>query len=60
MKKYYYNVYISGWKKIEVVADTEEEAYNKAEEIMKRRTNVHLLDESVVEADYDYEEEIKE
>ena len=60
MKKYYYNVYISGWKKIEVVADTEEEAYNKAEEIMKRITNVHLLDESAVEAEYNYEEEVKE
>ena len=61
MKKYYMNVYVSGWKKVEVVANNEDEAYELAEEEVKKEIENSIeLEELSVEADYNDEEDLED
>ena len=61
MKKYYMNVYFSGWKKVEVNARNEDEAYELAEEEVKKEIENSIeLEELSVEADYNDEEDLED
>lgn len=61
MKKYYMNVYFSGCKKVEVEANNDDEAYDLAEEEVKKEIEKKIdFEELSVEAEYNDEEDLEE